>query len=394
MHDVIHHNLLLIFTLVTPMPSILARRKNGLCPKSILFEGLINMIESAIKVDDEFLLNRVIIENDYQYVLNRTIKLCPDLVEYLDDEGNSILHIVCEKYIQHCLGLKLFKVLAEAFPKYIFYHKNHNGMTPVDNAILFSTIEAVKVIMEFTPSNQSLLNPFNNIVRAFYRRGNKQQVLDKMTYFLHRHKDYVRMRCQKAYITPLHACLEISECSSDMTEKFFYIPLLLIRQDPSCCRDVRKIVNSKPCGNDSRLPLMTLIHRFDFNEDFRNSRWTTMSKFYELFQTILNAYPACANIKTYSSKPSDRGISTTGTLRVLRTPYEYAVRFKLKEEYRRLLLNACPEIDPVTMKMYNWKARKHVLLLSYLSLTGTDYNILVALRSFCPDVFKKVVFYF
>ena len=369
------------------MPSILARKKNGLCPKSILFEGLINMIESAVKVDDEYLSNRVNIENDYQYVLNRTIQLCPELVEFIDDDGNSILHLVCELYIEHSLGLKLLKLLVGVFSKHTFLLKNFDGMTPVDNAIINSTLEAVKVIMEFTPSSQSLVNPFNNMRRAFYCRGNKEQVVAKMTFFIDRHKDYLRMRSQKARITPLHACLEILDCSR--TGKFFYIPLLLVRTDPSCCKDVRKDIIGKPHDFSNRLPLMTLIHRTDFQNDNRKFNWSTMSKFYELFQTILNAYPAAANIKSYSCKPSDRGINTSSTDRILRTPYEYALSYKIREEYLRLLLNACPEIDTVTLRMCNWKARKHALLLSYVDV----FNVFVALRSSCPDVLKKVVSY-
>ena len=367
------------------MPSILSRKKNGPCPKSILFEGLINMIESVVKFDDDFLSNRVNIENDCQYVLNRTIQLCPDLIEYIDDDGNSIIHIVCKLYIEHKLGLKLLKLLACVFPEHMFRLKNCDGMKPVDNTIIYSTLDAVKVIMEFTPISLSLVNPFNNMRRAFYRRGNKKQVIDKMTFFIDRHKDYLRMRSQKARLTPLHACLEILECSG--TEKFFYIPLLLIRTDPSCCKDVRKDITGKTYGDSNRLPLMTLIHRTDFQNENRKSNWSTMSKFYELFQTILNAYPAAANIKSYSSKPSDIGIITSSTDRIFRTPYEYCLRYRIRDEYIRLLLNACPEIDMVTMRMCNWKARKHALLLSYVD----DFNVFVALRSSCPDVFKNVV---
>ena len=375
------------------------RKHSALAPTAILFNRLIDLIKSSINVDNSSLVALQFVEEDYKGVIFSFFELCPKLFEYKDDEENNILHCICKLYMDHSLSLVLLRYLLQFLPSNLLTWTNADGYSPVDIAVVFSTVKVINIILDF--SSTSLLTALNPTLSSssllqLYVRGNKLQVLEKLEFLLQRDKSVFRNRIvTKSNLPILHACLELTECCDRMPEKFFYIPSLIIDLDPGSCSDIRIMQNCDSSKkSDNRLPLTTLINRTDFHEDSWRKSWTTMSPYYGLFKQILNAYPEVVKFKFSITRPSQSGISSRGKSQT--TVYEYAMHFNLRQEYLRLILNACPDIDENTMRSFNFKARRLALWTSYripLNNIDTEFNILLSLRLALPDVFQRIVCY-
>ena len=380
------------------MTSISHRKHYALSPTGILFNRLFNLIKSSINVDDSQLATLDYIEDEYKTVLFSYFELCPKLAEYRDDDGNNILHCVCNLYMDQSLSLKLFKCLLDFLSRDLLTSINFDAESPIEIAIVFSSVQVIKKLIEFCPNLLiGALDPAvsSSSLLQLFVRGNQMQVLEKIKLLIELDKSVLRNRSVTEDNLPiLHACLELTECCHRMPEKFFYIPTFIIDLDPECCSDKRIMHNDPSKKDDNRLPLMTIINRADFHDDCRRKSWTPLSPYYGLFKKILNAYPEAANVKFFVTKPSQSGISSRG--KTYTTVYEYAMKFNLREEYVRLVLNACREIDDNNMKNYNFNARRLALLTSYRASTKHAdklFNILMSLRLTSPDVFQKVVCY-
>ena len=380
--------------LMTSLPA--HRRHHALSPTGILFNRLCNLIKSSVNVDDSHLATLHYIEDEYKSVIFSYFELCPKLAEYRDDDGNNILHCICHLYMDQSLSLKLFKYLLEFLSTNLLTCINYDGDSPVDIAVVFSTVQVIKILLGFHPKlSFSALEPAvgaSSLLQLFVR-GNQMQVLEKLKFLFELDKTVLHNRTVTEDNIPiLHACLELTECCHRMPEKFFYIPSYIIDLDLECCSDIRIMHNDPTKKDDNRLPLMTIINRFDFHNDSRRTSWTPLSPYYGLFKKILHAYPKAATVKFRVTKPSQSGVSSRG--KTYTTVYEYAMKFNLREEYVRLVLNACREIDDSSMRNYNFNARRLALWTSYrISTKHTDklFNILMSLRLSSPDAFQKVV---
>jgi hypothetical protein len=296
------------------------------------------------------------------------------------------------------LSLKLFKYLLEFLSTDLVTSINYDADSPVEIAVVFSSVQVIKILLGFRPNVLSGgLNPAvsaSSLLQLFLR-GNQTQVFEKITLLIELDKSVLHNRSVTEDNIPiLHACLELTECCHRMPEKFFYIPSFIIDLDSKCCSDIRIMHNDPRKKDDNRLPIMTIINRSDFHDDCRRKSWTPMSPYYGLFKKILLAYPEAANVKFFVTKPSHSGISSRG--KTYTTVYEYAMKFKLREEYVRLVLNACREIDENNMRNYNFNARRLALWTSYrisAKQTYKSFNILMSLRLNSPDAFQKVVCY-
>ena len=270
---------------------------------SIQFTFIVGLFESSIPIDDEFLQNNLDIDKfHYTKVLLRMLETCPTLLTHRDDHGNSLVHRSCELFIKHPLSLFLLETMVDLVPLQILLSRNSDGLSAADVAAAYSTVQALNIILNRIGLDQSLINPFC-YMKSFYLRGDQLQVIEKMLFFVERDKSYLRMRLPNNHHTILHECLSTDDRDAVLSGKFFYIPTFIVQMDPSSCRDVRRhstyetSLGSLFLGEDDRLPILILMQRNDFVFDFSQPSWTTSSKFYGLFRTLLNAYPPAANKK-------------------------------------------------------------------------------------------------
>jgi hypothetical protein len=281
----------------------------------------------------------------------------------------------------------------------IIYCKNSDGHTVADVATVYSSLEVILLVLNYSSSFQSLVNPLSfGALVYFYLHGNKKQVLEKLIFFVERDKSIIRMRQSTNHLTPLHFWLDINRNGRDhMPEKFFYFCEALITLDPECCKDIRRFYHPQ-CENsvldlpkDDRLPLVVLMQRDDFRWECQ--RCNTMSMYYKLFRTILHAFPNAANTKCWTSRI---GKNLIVNKKFNKTPYEYGVVMKMSSVYLRLMLNARPDIDLDQMRQYNYTARKSSLMLGCwkgLITTTSMLNIFCAVRLANIEIFKKIVLY-
>ena len=367
---------------------------------SIQFTFIIGLFESTIPIDDEFLQNNLDIDKiHYTKVLLRMLETCPSLLTHRDDHGNSLVHRSCELFIKNPLSLFLLETMVELVPLKILLSRNSDGLSAADVAAAYSTVQALNIILNRIGPDHSLINPFC-YMKSFFRQGDQSQVVEKMSFFVERDKSILRMRLPNNHHTILHECLSIVDRDAVKSGKFFYIPLFIVLKDPSSCQDIRRhSTYETTLGNlflseDDRLPILILMQRDDFVFDFRQPNFTASSKFYGLFRTLLNAYPPAANKKCWTEQKSLANMFLAENDRFFRSPYEYALRHHFPEEYLRLLLNACPEIDNRMMRFYNYKARKLALMAGFITLSSNmTRNLLYLMRLFDISLFKKVVLY-
>ena len=371
----------------------------GKSPLCIVFQGCLNIFEAAFQINDEYLTNHPDVQYRYESNWIDYLESCPDLLLYRDDHGNSLLHHLCSFYIEDTLPRQLLVIVLRMTSSSIIYCKNSDGHNVADVAAVYSPLEIILLVLNYTSSFQSLVNPLSNgALMYFYENGNKKQVLEKLIFFVERDWSIIRMRQSTNHLTPLHFWLDINRNGRDhMPKKFFYFCEALITLDPECCKDIRRFYHPQ-CENsvldlpkDDRLPLVVLMQRDDFRWECQRSN--TMSMYYQLFRTILHAFPNAANTKCWTSRIRNNLIFNK---KLYQTPYEYGVGMKMSSVYLRLMLNALPDIDDVQMRQYNFAARKSSLMLGCwkgLITTSSILNIFCVVRFANIEIFKKIVFY-
>jgi hypothetical protein len=366
---------------------------------SIQFNFIIGLFESAVHIDHVYLQNNPDIDKTYVKVLNKAFESCPTLLEFRDDHGNSIVHRTCELFIEHPVPLLLLQNMVDLVPIQLLLCKNSDGLSAADVAAAYSTVQVVNIVLCRIGLYQPLINPFC-FLKSFYQRGDLLQVIEKMSFFVERDKSILRMRSSDSHHTILHQCLSIEDRNALLSGKLFNIPLFIVHMDPRSCQDIRRhstypaTMGNRYLGEDDRLPILILMQRKDFVIDFSQPSWTTSSKFYGLFRTILNAYPPAASKKCWSEQKSLASMFSSVHDRFYRSPYEYALHHHFPEEYLRLLLNACPEIDNRMMRLFNYKARKVALMTGFNSMSSNMIpNVLFLIRMLHLHLFKKVVLY-
>jgi len=159
------------------------RKHCALAPTAILFNRLINLIKSSINVDNSSLDALQFVEEDYKGVIFSFFELCPKLFEYKDDEKNNILHCICKLYMDHSLSLVLLRYLLQFLPSNLLTWTNADGYSPVDIAVVFSTVKVINIILDFSSTTLlTVLNPTlsSSSLLQLYVRGNKLQVLEKL----------------------------------------------------------------------------------------------------------------------------------------------------------------------------------------------------------------------
>ena len=164
------------------MTSLPHRKHYALSPTGILFNRLFNLIKSSINVDDSQLATLDYIEDEYKTVLFSFFELCPKLAEYRDDDGNNILHCVCNLYMDQSLSLKLFKCLLDFLSRDLLTSKNFDAESPIEIAIVFSSVQVIKKLIEFCPNLLiGALDPAvsSSSLLQLFVRGNQMQVLEK-----------------------------------------------------------------------------------------------------------------------------------------------------------------------------------------------------------------------
>ena len=336
----------------------------------VVWNGIVGCLQSS---DDSHLLEKV----------EMLLKANSDAAKHRDSNGSNLLHFC--RYLSSALCIEVMKRILAIHTDAV-REANADGWLPIHSAARYSTVEVMEFLLGLYKESATMLSPSSvNLLYLAIHNSKNTNMEAKVKYLSSRYPamllqmtDYGRTPFISAVFTKnIPAMRMLYEIGG---QEQLRTPMAHMDADEK---------------NNGRLPLHMVIkwHAYWL-------RGSLLSPEADCFRMLLRWYPQAAGTEggvdmvfnNDDDEEEEEDEEEESRIVFKKTPYQMAVDEKLPPYYRRLLLRAALELNPVELRRMNYEERRMAMFLAFSAVTTQPTPLLMArLRFEKKDLVKHVI---
>ena len=336
----------------------------------VVWRGIVGCLKSS---GDSHLLEKV----------EMLLKANPDAAKHRDSNGSNLLHFCREqRYLSPALCIEVMKRIL-AIHKDAVREVDSSLWLPIHIAARYASLEVLEFLLGLYKESATMLSTSSTNLLYLAVHASKKTDMEAKVKFLCTRYPAMLLQVTDYGRTPF--------ISAVFTKN---IPAMRIFYEIGGQEQLRTPMAHMDADdeNNGRLPLHMVIN---WHADCL--RGSLLSPEADCFRMLLRWYPQAAAIEggvdmVFNNDNDEEEEEEESRIVFKKTPYQLAVDEDLPPYYRRLLLRAAPELDPVELRRMNYEERRMAMFLAFTAVTTQVKPLLMArLRFEKKDLVKHVI---